>query len=59
MLILMTVIKLNSYLFTCKLNSPEVIHDVSTRKNKEAETKHLQTKVQNKTVHVVIIIITV
>jgi hypothetical protein len=36
------IIKFNSYLFTCKLNSPKANYKVST--TKEKETKHMQTK---------------
>jgi hypothetical protein len=44
------IIKLNSYLFTCKLNSPKANYKVSTReeeeekKKKKKKTKHIQTK---------------
>jgi hypothetical protein len=47
------IIQINSYLVTCKLNSPKASYKVSTSKKKEI-TKHLRTKY--KTVYIIIII---
>jgi hypothetical protein len=41
------IIQLNSYLFTCKLKSPEANYKVRTSKKKETATiKHKQNKIQ-------------
>jgi hypothetical protein len=46
----------NSYLFTCKLNSPEANYKVNASKRKKQQQKNTN-KIKNKAVNITIIIV--
>jgi hypothetical protein len=43
-----------SYLLACKLNSPEANYKASTSKKKKTTAEHLQIKIRNNAVHIIL-----